>query len=156
MNKEIRTTEIIIKRTDVVYFDMDGVLVENESDQEMWRKNRLKKGYFLNKKPMPSAREVFELFNSNCQVYLLSTPVWDNIHCFSEKREWVENYLGDSAKKKLILSHNKGLNKGALLIDDSKEHGVSEFEGIHIHFGQYPFLTWNDVLDRIKFINNLI
>lgn len=144
-----------IYKNDVVYFDMDGVLVELGNSKEEWEAVKKKPEFFLNKKPLKGANEVFRLFSNHCNTYLLSTPVWSNPECWKEKRLWVEKHLGEFASKKLILTHNKGLNDGKLLIDDSLKHGVSEFKGIHFHFGSPKYPTWNEVINSVEFINSL-
>lgn len=148
MNKKI----IEIRMNDVVYIDMDGVLVQSGESPEEWANLRLKPGFFLTKLPVENAIKAFELLSQKCHVYILSTPVWDNVSCWSEKRKWVEKHLGKIAEKKLILTHNKALNRGAFLIDDSLNHGADQFEGIHIHFGTKEFPNWKEVLQQIKFI----
>lgn len=145
--------KIEIKKNDIIYIDMDGVLVKNNTVATEWKKERIREGYFLEKEPMHLAIKYFHFLSQRCNVYILSTPVWDNIHCWTEKRIWVEKHLGESAKKKLILTHNKGLNVGKVLIDDSKEHGVSKFSGIHIHFGNESFPSWKEVVESFVFTN---
>lgn len=147
----MNTKKIEIRKTDVVYIDMDGVLVQSNESPEEWQSNKLKKEFFLNKKPIDLAIESFQFLNQHCDVYILSTPVWDNVHCWTEKRIWVEKHLGIESWKKLILSHNKGLNFGKLLIDDSTEHGVLEFTGEHIHFGSTKYPTWKEVINNLTF-----
>ena len=72
--------------------------------------------------------------------------MWSNPDSWRGKRIWVEKFLGKYAKKKLILSHNKGLLKGKYLIDDRVANGVLDFEGEHIQFGQKKFSNWSKVL----------
>ena len=50
----------------------------------------------------------------------------------------------------MILSHNKGLLKGHYLIDDRLKHGVEDFEGEHIHFGQLGFENWIKVITYLR------
>ena len=78
-------------------------------------------------------------------LHILSTPPWSNPEAWSEKRRWVETFLGKSAHKKLILCHNKGIVKGDFLIDDRIANGVADFEGEHIHFGLNG-LDWKQIL----------
>ena len=144
--------KIQISKNDIVYVDMDGVLVENNVSKEEFQIKRLEKGFFLNNNPVEGAVESFIKLSENCSSYILSTPVWDNIYCWSEKRIWVEKYLGESAKKKLILTHDKSLNMLKVLIDDSLAHGADKFVGKHIHFGSEMFPTWNEVLNSLKFV----
>jgi 5'-nucleotidase len=51
---------------------------------------------------------------------------------------------------RLILTHNKNLNKGDFLIDDRTANGADRFEGEHIHFSKEPFMNWNDVMEYLK------
>jgi 5'(3')-deoxyribonucleotidase len=70
---------------------------------------------------------------------------------FLDEAKTQQNHL----HKRLILTHHKNLNKGAILIDDRKENGAAGFEGEHIFFGPQDeekgrdgrYATWADVLD---------
>ncbi len=146
--------KIKICKTDVVYVDMDGVLVQSGETKDEWTTCKLQQKFFLNKPPVSMAVDAFELLSQHCNVYILSTPVWDNIYCWSEKRMWVERHLGSIAKKKLILTHNKALNKGIVLIDDSLDHGAAQFDGHHIHFGTVRYPTWAEVIEEFVFKDN--
>ena len=75
--------------------------------------------------------------------------MWSNPDSWMGKRIWVQSYLGSVARKRLILSHNKGLMKGSYLIDDRDANGVLDFEGEHIKFGQEKFKNWSSVLSYI-------
>ena len=68
---------------------------------------------------------------------------------WSDKHKWVKKYLGETAKKRLILSQHKDLNRGGYLIDDRTVNGAGEFQGEHIHFGQEKFPDWKSVLDYL-------
>ena len=130
---------------------MDGVLVQSGEPKNEWEEKRLKKNFFLDKPPMEHAIGAFQFLSKNCDVYILSTPVWDNVHCWSEKRAWVEKYLGVQARKKLILTHNKALNKGLILIDDSYDHGADKFDGHHILYGSRDYPNWQQVIKKLDF-----
>jgi len=149
----------------IVYIDMDGVLVDFESGvkyetlhapfmdiqlyQDRWEDYP---GIFARMNPMPGAIDAFMRLAANPQldVYILSTAPWDNESAWLDKIRWVKRYLGDAAKKRLILSHHKNLNIGDFLIDDRLKHGVPDFQGKHIHFGQAPFETWNKVVTYLE------
>jgi 5'(3')-deoxyribonucleotidase len=148
----MKNEKIEIRKNDVIYVDIDGVLVQSNESREEWNSKRLTKGFFLDKKPVELATEAFKTLFDNCDLYILSTPVWDNVYCWSEKRIWVEEHLGSHATKRLILSHNKALNMGKILIDHSFKHGVKDFSGIHIHFGSTEFPSWKEVMTKLKFI----
>ena len=131
----------------ILLIDMDGVLAENNAED--FKTQKYKKGFFLNKKPLKGAVEAFKLLSEQYNCHIVSTPVWSNPDCWKEKREWVEQYLGKEAYKKLTLTHNKHLMIGAILIDDRIVHGVDKFKGKHIHFGQEQFPDWDTVLTEL-------
>jgi hypothetical protein len=62
---------------------------------------------------------------------------------------WVRNHLGLETQRKTIMACDKSLLKGHFLIDDVLEHGQSEFEGEHIHFGQEMFPDWKSVVEYL-------
>ncbi|PCH72398.1 MAG: hypothetical protein COB98_11830 [Flavobacteriaceae bacterium] len=127
--------------------DMDGVLAENDAKNFKSRKYDI--GYFINKKPIPGAVEAFQKLTDKFDCHIVSTPVWGNPNCWSEKRLWVEKHLGSNAYKKLTLTHNKQQFKGDFIIDDTENYGVGDFEGEHIHFGQGEFKNWESVLSYL-------
>ena len=79
----------------------------------------------------------------------ISAP-WNAPWVWTQKREWVEKYLGKNAYKRLILSHNKHLMIGDYLIDDRTKNGAGEFKGELIQFGTKEFPGWDSVLNYLK------
>ena len=141
----------------IVYVDLDGVLCNlKERVAEMKAKGvkehelYSKVETFRDLPPISGAVEAFEELQNKFEVYILSTPPWSNPDVWAEKRRWVQDYLGKEAKKKLILSHNKGLMKGDYIIDDRDANGVADFEGEHIHFGSEKFPDWKSVLSYLN------
>lgn len=140
----------------VIYFDMDGVLCDFDKRHEELVLSGMSKHRAFNHElafrdldPIEGAIEAWDELQEKYDTYILSTAMWNNINAWSDKREWVEKYLGKSANKKLILSHNKGLLKGKYLIDDRIANGVADFEGEHIHFGSEKFPNWKIVLNYL-------
>ena len=142
----------------ILYFDMDNVLVNFQSGLDQLSKETLRQyegqldnipGVFSLMKPLGGAIEAFITLSSAYDSYILSTAPWGNISAWSDKAAWVQAHLGDLAKKRLILSHNKNLNIGDYLIDDRTANGVGQFTGEHIHFGTEKFPTWRSVLDYL-------
>lgn len=109
---------------------------------------------FYDPKPIEGAVEAFNKLakDPRFDVYILSTAPWKNIQAWSAKRVWVEENLGPGAIKRLILTHNKELLKGDILIDDRDKNGAAEFEGQHIKFGTNPFETWTEVMSYLETI----
>lgn len=154
MSKDYLRASIPITKP-IVLIDMDGVLCDFDA-----RKAELEnvgvKGHsifkhpnaYKNLEPIEGAVEAWHALQEKYETYILSTPPWSNPDAWAEKRKWVEQYLGNSSKKKLILCHNKGIIKGDFLIDDRIANGVADFEGEHIHFGQ-DGLNWTEVLKHL-------
>ncbi len=139
----------------VIYVDMDNVLVDFQSgidqlDDEMQKEyeGRLDEvpNIFGLMHPMENAIDSYIELTKHYDVYILSTSPWENESALVDKLRWVKKYLGETAYKRLILSHHKNLNKGDYLIDDRLKNGANEFEGEHIHFGQNQFPNWESVL----------
>ena len=135
---------------------MDNVLVNfqsgidsiSETERRLF-KNDLDEvpGIFSKMMPVDGAVEAYQELSKYFDTYILSTAPWDNSSAWSDKVDWVKKYLGANGYKRLILSHHKNLNSGDYLIDDRTKNGADKFTGIHIHFGQKKFPTWQQVLD---------
>ena len=95
--------------------------------------------------PLEGAIDSFEILSQRYDTYILSTAPWENSSAWSDKVKWVKKYLGESAYKRLILSHHKNLNHGDYLIDDRTKNGAGEFKGELIHFGTNKFPDWKSV-----------
>lgn len=98
-------------------------------------------------------------------VFLCSTPQDNHATCASDKIDWVRTHLGASWTKKLILTHDKTLVHGDILIDDRVGiRGVQTPAWQHIIFDQ-PYnrevdpdlprmngwLDWRDALKRTEY-----
>lgn len=99
--------------------------------------------------PIGGAIEAYHKLTQYYDCYILSTAPWENDSAWSDKAKWVKKHLGEVAHKRLILTHNKNLNKGDYLIDDRTKNGAGEFEGEHIHFLTEQFPNWNSVLNYL-------
>ena len=144
----------------IMYIDMDGVLADFGMAAALHplAKNHEHKGHpdnipgiFSTLRPMTGAVHAYNKLCQDFDVYILSTAPWNNPSAWTDKRLWVEHWLGTNACKRLILSHHKNLNKGDYLIDDmgGSDRGQTTFEGEWIHFGQDKFPDWNAVLDYL-------
>lgn len=143
----------------ILYIDMDGVLVNFESGIKrlppFMRENFKGRydeapGIFELMKPVPNAVESFNELSELYDTYILSTSPWGNLTAASEKLAWVKRHMGDTAHKRLILSHHKHLNIGHYLVDDRLKNGAAEFTGEHIHYGTKEFPYWRQVLKYLK------
>jgi len=143
----------------ILYVDMDNVLVDfpsafprvapelliaHASDRDEIP------GIFSLMDPIPGAIDSFNELATLYDTYVLSTAPWENPSAWSDKLLWIKKHLGESAYKRLILSHHKNLNDGDFLIDDRKANGVEDFPGEHIHFGQPDFPDWKSVVAYLR------
>ena len=138
---------------------MDNVLVDFPSafdkvstqDKEAYHNDMDEiPGIFSKMSPLPGAIVAFEKLSKRYDTYILSTAPWKNPSAWSDKLEWVKNYLGERAHKRLILSHHKNLNKGDYLIDDRPNNGAENFEGEWLQFGKDKrFSNWDSILDYL-------
>jgi 5'-nucleotidase len=145
----------------IIYIDMDGVLCDFntpyqqaliEHPEELYPQSI--PGFFINLTPFENAIESVKTLALVNDVYILSAPSVLNPHSYTEKRLWIEKYLGIEMCHKLILTPNKGLNKGDILIDDEKSgRGQESFEGTFIHFGSPEFSDWKKIITYIE--NNI-
>lgn len=120
----------------ILYFDMDNVLVDFPSGIVQLTQENLKEydgrldevpGIFGLMKPLEGALDAFETLSKFYDSYILSTGPWKNSSAWSDKNEWVRKYLGQSAHKRLILSHHKNLNMGDYIIDNLTVNGAAQF-----------------------------
>ncbi|MFY8283424.1 5' nucleotidase, NT5C type [Pseudoalteromonas sp. SSMSWG5] len=140
-----------------IYIDMDNVLCDYNAAHKkaLFEEPGIKYpqsqfGFFANLQPIPNAVEsVFELSKSN-EVYILTAPSIHNPLSYVEKRVWVEKWLGIEFVERLIISPNKGLFHGDILIDDHSDgNGQELFQGKLIHFGSGQYPTWAVVLTEL-------
>ena len=142
----------------VLYIDMDNVLVNfqsginaiSEEDRQQYEGDLDEvPGIFSKMQPYDVAIEAYQKLAQHFDTYILSTAPWENPSAWSDKLLWVKKYLGQTAHKRLILSHNKNLNAGDFLVDDRTANGAGEFAGEHIHFLSEQFKDWDDVLSYL-------
>ena len=143
----------------ILYIDMDNVLVDFASAFPKLSSEILAEyesrfddipDIFSLMEPVDGAIEAFKKLSSLYDTYILSTAPWENPSAWTDKLLWVKKYLGENARKRLILSHHKNLDQGDFLIDDRPNNGASEFKGEWLQFGPgKKFPDWNSVLSYL-------
>jgi 5'(3')-deoxyribonucleotidase len=146
-----------------LYIDMDNVLVDFPSGMAACDPTLLKEydgradeipGIFALMQPMPGAIAAYHELSNLFDTYILSTAPWENSSAWSDKLEWVKRHLGAPAYKRLILSHNKHLNRGHYLVDDRSKNGAKEFGDVPdqewIQFDPDSDTAWTEVVAYLQ------
>lgn len=148
----------------ILYLDMDGVLADFEkalfglfphlrglephsqelSDQidELCAPGMPGERMFLDMEPIEFAVEAYHILCEHYNVILLTSAPWLCHSSGSDKRVWAERVLGPKVKKRIVISHFKGLMIGDYLVDDRLKNGVVDFKGEHIYYGQKGHENW--------------
>lgn len=139
-----------------LYVDMDGVLCDykklynselESNPSQPYPQSQF--GFFLNLEPMPFAIDSLNHLQKYFDVWILTRPSIHNLSCYTEKAQWIRKYFGMDMQAKTIMCVDKSLLKGHFLVDDQVEHGQTEFEGKHVHFGSNDFKGWNEVVEYL-------
>ena len=138
-----------------IFIDMDGVLADfkKESDKISNEKRPELVLDFSTFDLIPGAKDsVNKLINMGHDLFIASTPPWDNPDAWGQKRNWINEHFPE-LKRKIILTHRKDLLIGDVLIDDSQYRGQPDFKGEWFWFNQnWTNKNWKACL---KFIKNL-
>jgi 5'(3')-deoxyribonucleotidase len=144
----------------IIYIDMDDVICDYQASYQQKRLSEPEIKYpqsqcdFYRKlAPIPKAIESVNYLNQQAlfDVYILTAPSVRNPLCYTEKRLWIEDHLGLDMVNKLIISPNKGLNKGDYLIDDMVSgRGQENFEGKLLQFGSSEYPNWEAIIGYFK------
>lgn len=132
-----------------VFIDMDGVIVDFDEF-----KNRLgltgdqvkqMPNAYTTMSPMAGALEaVRSLIGMGHDVWLATKPPTGIPHAYADKVRWVLHHLPE-LKRKIILTSDKSLLRGDVLIDDHPQWAnADKFEGEILHFS--PSFGWPEVL----------
>ncbi|MBO9489803.1 hypothetical protein J7384_05460 [Endozoicomonas sp. G2_1] len=144
----------------IVYIDMDDVLCDfsgafdsalSVNPEITYPQSQY--GFYANLTPLTGAIEaLIDLLSSEkFTPYILTAPSILNPLCYTEKRIWVEKHLGLAFVERLIISPDKSLLCGDVLIDDRTHgHGQDCFQGELIQFGSTEYPDWESVLNYLK------
>lgn len=139
----------------MIFVDMDGVLCDYMGRYLEYRElypeveyPQSVPGFFRSLSPMKGALDAFRYMKQRDDVIILTRPSYHNLHCYTEKAEWVREYLGFDAQSRMIIAPDKSLlyRNGSILIDDTDTHGQKAFGEGHLMFGSEKFPDWESVL----------
>jgi 5'-nucleotidase len=110
-------------------------------------------GFYRNLPVMQGAAEaVVELLQKGIDVFICTSPLSQYQNCVLEKYEWVEEHLGTEFTKRVILTRDKALVRGDILVDDKPEiRGLAAPQWRHVLYDQPynrrcpgPRMTWSN------------
>lgn len=137
-----------------ILIDMDGVLADflGKAEQMGLTPNEaeLKEGFFENLPLIKDAWWGVDELRSLCHdLYICTTAPWDNPRAWMEKRIWIEKRFGNLFNRKIIMTHQKSMINGDILIDDRKTEHTTSFKGTWYWFGK-DGADWKSVVNSIK------
>ena len=114
----------------------------------------LRPGFFRNLEPMEGALDALkQLLADEYDVRICTAPkkIFDN--CVAEKFAWVKHYLGQKFVERIVLTRDKTLVHGDILVDDKPEvTGVCTPAWRHVLYDQpYNRHVWGK--DRLTWEN---
>lgn len=136
----------------IIYIDLDDTLAEFTKEQkkeqynnDLYPQNNI--GFYENIEPIIDGIDaLFKLINNGHHVYILTGASPCNLHSYSEKAKWIIKHIGFEFLDKLIISQNKALFIGDIIIDNNIEgRNVENFKGKLIHYKN----NWNEILEEI-------
>jgi 5'-nucleotidase len=119
-----------------------------------------RKNFFRNLPPVEHALVgINELVQAGHEVFICTSPVTNHRYCLGEKQEWVEEHLGTWFARRMIITQDKTLVCGDVLIDDKPViEGLMTPQWVHMVFDasynqhiQTPFrMTWSNWVNAFE------
>ncbi|WP_025157198.1 5' nucleotidase, NT5C type [Leifsonia aquatica] len=76
-------------------------------------------GFYRDLEPVDGAYDaLWEMHDTGLEVFLVTSPWLSNPTCASDKLHWVRNFLGDDWAARTVITHDKTIVAGDILIDD--------------------------------------
>ena len=123
------------------YFLTDEV---SKGDAAAMRKAVNEGRIFRDAKPIPGAIEGLNRLREVADVWICTRPLEANRNCRDDKAAWLRTHFDADLEKRLIITSNKSLVRGAILLDDHpKEKEIKQAVWRPVVYDQ-PFNQWQD------------
>ncbi len=87
--------------------------------EESIKKIYLAKGFFESLNPLPDSLDALEYMQQKIgDIFICTSPITQNPYCLQEKSDWINRKLGPAWVKKTIMTKDKTIIHGDILIDD--------------------------------------
>lgn len=127
-----------------IYIDMDDTLADFQNSPAFKGMSEIddslmyERGFFRDLPPVPGALvAIRKLIKRGFDVQILTQPVANSAHSYSEKVQWVGMWLPELLSK-INMVQDKGIIRGDFLVDDNLHKWMDKFEadggGRFIHF----------------------
>lgn len=145
-----------------VFIDMDGVIVDFEKKATELSATgdqvKIIPGAYASMKPLIGALAgVVSIIGMGYDVFIATKPPTGVAHAYSEKAQWILDYL-PQLKRKIIITSDKGLlgDSEDIIIDDRPHKAnIENFKGTVIRFG-HNGIGWEEVLTILRVRRNLM
>lgn len=119
-------------------------------EREIIRQIMEKPGFYRGLKEIPGAKKVLRAaVAAGHDVRIVSSPFVSNPTCASDKFDWLVRHFGQSWAQRLVLTNDKTVVHGDVLIDDKPViTGSMEPTWKHVCFGDYSY-NQDFVMQRI-------
>jgi len=145
--------------TKLVFLDLDDTLADFTGSEVFSHpfdvSHMYEKGFFLNLKPTEgSLVAVRQIIRMGYDVHILSQPVAESAHSYSEKVLWIGLWFPELINK-IHFTQDKGLFKGDYLIDDNPAKWKDKFESNGGKFISFKYLedhktNWKDIVEFLR------
>ena len=152
--------ELLCKTGVDATYDNWTFFTENNNELKKIQKDKQKEdGFFYSLKPIKGALDALrEMEEMGFTVFIVSSPSVSSDTCHSDKVRWLKKYLGEEWARRLVLTKDKTIIYGHVLIDDRIDvNGVCDGHRpwLHILFTQHYNVQITDK-PHIKGWNNWI
>jgi 5'-nucleotidase len=146
-------------------FGEDAANIPRTADQQQWdlkagrtdaekaiiEQIMTEPGFYSRLEPIAGAKRALkDALAAGHDVRIVSSPFISNPTCASDKLAWITKHYGSHWASRLVLTNDKTIVNGDILIDDKPEvTGSMKPSWQHVVFGDYPYNQETDTLQRI-------
>lgn len=106
----------LLLRENMTVFKSQSLYAEEHQDEIAEMMDR--EGFYRTLNPIEGAVEALNEMAEEYEVFLCTAPYVTNVTCASEKMDWVREHLGQDWTERMIITSDKTLARGEILIDD--------------------------------------